>query len=83
MRGRWKSDRAHCADDEVYYENEDGYNVDEYPPCDDDDGNMLECDDDDGDDDAYWQDDEWGVQSTYYGSTVADDMPSSDAVFDT
>ena len=82
MRGRWKSDRAHCADDEVYYENEDGYNVDEYPPCDDDDdGNMLECDDDD--DDAYWQDDEWGVQSTYYGSTVADDMPSSDAVFDT
>ena len=29
-----------------------------------------------------WQDDESDVQS-YYGSTIADDMPSSDAVFDT
>ena len=76
-RGRWKSDRAHFADDEVYFENENEYNDDEYPAYDDD-GTMLEYDGDD----AYWQDDEWDVQSTY-GFTVADDMPSSDAVFDT
>ena len=43
------------------------------------DGNILEYDGND----AHWQDDEWDVQSTYNGSTAADDMPSSDAVFDT
>jgi len=63
----------------VHYENEDEYNDDEYPPYENDDGNMLEYDGDE----AYWQDDEWDVQSTYYGTTVANDMPSSDAVFDT
>ena len=26
---------------------------------------------------------EWDMQSTYFGSTAAEDMPSSDAVFDT
>ena len=60
MRGRWKSDRAHFADDEVYYENEDEYNDGEYPAHDDDGMNGM-------------------MQSTYYGSTAADDMPSSDA----
>ena len=63
----------------MHYENEDEYNDDEYPPYENDDGNMLEYDGDE----AYWQDDEWDVQSTYYGTTVANDMPSSDAVFDT
>ena len=78
MRGRWKSDRAHFAEDEVYYGTEDEYNDDEYLAYDDY-GNILEYDGND----AHWQDDEWDVQSTYNGSTAADDMPSSDAVFDT
>ena len=30
MRGRWTSNRAHSADDEACYENEDAYNDDEY-----------------------------------------------------
>ena len=30
MRGRWTSNRAHFADDEACYENEDAYNDDEY-----------------------------------------------------
>ena len=76
MRGRGKTDRAHFAEDEVYYE-DDG----EYPDntAYDDDGNPIDYDGDE----LYWQEEEWDdVQSTYYGSTV-EDMPANDEVFDT
>ena len=33
-------------------------------------------------DEGCWQEEEWDVQSTYYGSTV-EDMPNNDVVFDT
>ena len=79
MCGRWKSDRAHFAEDEVYYEDEDEYNDDEYLALM---MMMVTC----------WNTMavvhtgkmiNWIRKPTYYGSTAAEDMPNSDAVFDT